>query len=89
MHVSEYLKPSALWIYHTEGKFLNERKFEILNNFKYLYPQINCQSYLDNWFKFGFRGFIGKLNTLVFEQVPLAFAYTFSVWHDATKDCSP
>ena len=44
--------------------------------------------FIDNWFKFGYRGFVAKLNTLSFEQVPLVMAHTFLIWHDATKPCS-
>ena len=72
-HVSEYGKPSALWIYHDEGNIL-------LNKTR---PQIHFL--VDNWFKFGYRGYIGKLYAQMFEQMPLAFVYAFGIWHDATK----
>ena len=42
-------------------------------------------SFLDNWFKFGYRCYIGRLYTQIFEQMPLAFVNSFCVWHDATK----
>ena len=40
---------------------------------------------LDNWFKYGYRCYIGRLYTQIFEQMPLAFVNAFCIWHDATK----
>ena len=39
----------------------------------------------DNWFKYGYRAYVGVLNTMCYEQLPLVLVYTYALWHDATK----
>ena len=45
LHLSEYLKPSALWIFHDEGKIFS---FSILNNLKILF--LDPQNYFSSSF---------------------------------------